>query len=465
MHFQQLISAARSLAPPKPFRHSRDEAAFQAEFIRTGYGFAVAITLAGTLISLAFIVLSKLSPAEASDSFGLNVLRSVVGLACALSFFSLLSDPGRALRNYLLTIFFPTATTLLGIGLLLTISRQDVLSQHALAQSTLALVIAAWMISAFCRLPLRQIIWMTSIASLANLWGLALYSPQQLPVMGIFLLLANLIAWSLSIHIEKRERVIWHQATRNRNAIRKAKHSVNRATVINTAQARLIRSVGHDIRQPLSSSGIYLGVVTRAAKQSADEVMEQNLARVKTCLRSVEGTLDRLLEIPSENDETNLETDRTNLARMFQDLRDIFEPQADRMGVTLRFTLSCETPLPVRTNERAMREVLSNILANALKYSAINAKRSTPSVVVGVVRFREMVRVDIIDNGVGIPSELHTRVFDEYYRAPSNATQVKGSGLGLAIVESMVQRLPDHRLRLRSCEAKGTRVKIYLPSA
>ncbi|MGB7183357.1 MAG: HAMP domain-containing sensor histidine kinase [Burkholderiaceae bacterium] len=464
MQAQHLKLAAKSLAPPKPFTHPRDEASFQSEYIRTGYGFAVAVTLVGTLMSLAFIVTAKLSPLDGTGSFELQLLRTIIGLACGLSFFSLLFDPERSLRNYRVTIFLPAFISLIGLGLLLFVPRPEAASAIAYGRSTLSLVIAVWLVSAFCRLPLKQIMAMTMTASILNLVGLYVHGVEHLPFFVIDLLLANLIVWTLTVQIEKRERLIWHQAMRSRNATRKAQNSAKQATVISNAQARLLRSVGHDIRQPLSSSGIYLGVVTRAAQQSANEVMEQNLARVRTCLRSVEGTLERLMEVPGDDNDLTLKTSRTDLSRIFQDLRDVFEPQADRLGVELRFTQSCSGPVLVRTNERAIREVLSNIVANSIKYSAIVSQRS-PSVVVGSVRIGDTVRVDVVDNGVGIPEELHTRIFDEYYRAPTIVERVRGSGLGLAIVESTIQRLPDHRLRLQSREAQGTRVKIYIPGA
>lgn len=456
--------AFQALTPPRPFSHHRDEAAFQTEYVRSGYGFAVAVTLMGTLMSLAFIVLARISPLDGTDSIELQLLRAIIGLSCALSLFSLLFDPERALRNYRVTIFLPAFIALIGLGVLLFIPRPESADAIAFGRSTLSLVIAVWLVSAFCRLPLTQIMIMTVAASLLNITGLYLQGVEHLPFFVLDLLLANLIVWTLTIQIEKRERLIWHQATRNRTAVRKAKRSAKQATVVNHAQARLIRSVGHDIRQPLSSSGIYLGVVTRAAQQSANEVMEQNLARVRTCLRSVEGTLERLLEVPGDDSDLQLATTRVDLSRLFNDLRDVFEPQADRLGVELRFSQSCADALPVRTNERAMREVLSNVVANALKYSAIATQRS-PTVMIGVVRVGNAIRIDVIDNGVGIPEELHTRVFDEHYRAPTVVERVRGSGLGLAIVESTIQRLADHRLRLQSREAQGTRVKIYLPCA
>lgn len=464
MQPHHFLHAFRALKPPRPFPHHRDEAAFQAEYIRTGYGFAVAVTLVGTLMSLAFIVLARISPLDGTGSFELQLLRTIIGLSCALSLFSLLFDPARALRNYHITIFLPAFISLIGLGLLLFVPRPETANAIAFGRSTLSLVIAVWLVSAFCRLPLRQIMTMTVAASLLNIAGLYMHGIEHLPFFVVDLLLANLIVWTLTIQIEKRERLIWHQASRSRSAVRKAKHSAKQATVVSNAQARLIRSVGHDIRQPLSSSGIYLGVVTRAAQQSANEVMEQNLARVRTCLRSVEGTLERLLEVPGDDSDLQLDTCRLDLSRLFNDLRDVFEPQADRLGVELRFAQACSDYLPVRTNERAMREVLSNVLANALKYSSIATQR-TPTVMLGVVRVGNSVRIDVIDNGVGIPEELHSRVFDEHYRAPTVMDRVRGSGLGLAIVESTIQRLADHRLRLQSRESEGTRVKIYLPCA
>ncbi len=464
MQLHPILGAARSLAPPQPFENSHDETQFRREYIHSGYGFAVAGTLLGALASIAFMAIAYLNPDIGGHSLYLQMLRAAIAVTSGLSFCFLLFDPERALRNYQLTISLPVFVALFGMGAVLFLPRPDEISTALMGRATLSFVLAIWLVSAFCRLPIRLIMAMTMLASILHVVGLWVQGTVNLPFFVLDLIIANFIVWVLATQIDKRERLIWHQANRTRNAMRIAKSSAHQANVMSEAQARLIRSVGHDIRQPLSSSGIYLGVVSRAARDAANESIEENLEKVRTCMRSIEDTLERLMEAPGTRTGAFLDTQRTDLSVVFDDLQDVFEPQAKKLGVTLHFTDACANKAVVRTNVRAMREVLSNLVANALKYSAIVTKRH-PKVMIGIARIGRTVRVDVLDNGVGIPHEMHTRVFDEYYRSPSVTDRVRGSGLGLSIVESMVQRLPDHRLRLKSQESSGTRVTVYLPAA
>jgi signal transduction histidine kinase len=464
LQFPSLLNAAKSFASPIPFENSHDEALFRRAYVESGYGFAVAGTLLGTLACLGFMLIAYLNPQIGGHSFFLQMLRALIAVSAGLSCCFLILDPVRALRNYHLTIFMPVFVALFGMGVVLFLPRPDEIASALMARSTLSFLLAVWLVSAFCRLPITLIMALTIGSSLLHLIGLAIQGAANLPFMILDLVIANCIVWVLGVQIEKRERIIWHQDNRTRNAMRVAKTSAHQANVATEAHARLMRSVGHDIRQPLSSSGIYLGVVSRNAERAANENLEENIEKVRTCMRSIEDTLERLMEVPGANSSPFLDTQRTDLSEVFSDLRDVFAPQAKQLGVTLHFTGAWEQSSIVRTNVRAMREVLSNLVANGLKYSSIVAERS-PKVVVGVTQIGNNIRVDIIDNGIGIPNELHTKVFDEYYRSPSVTEQVQGTGLGLAIVESTVQRLPDHRLRLKSQESLGTRVKVYLPAA
>ena len=226
-----------------------------------------------------------------------------------------------------------------------------------------------------------------------------------------------------------------------------------------------MQSIGHDIRQPLSSSSIYLSLVSSAARQSADQVVAANIERLAGCLRAVESTLNRMLDADVEHMiEADLTTNRADLSGLFNDLHHVFEPQAARLGIDLRFTALTTRPHLARTNESALLEILNNVISNALKYSAVR-QNGGGRVLVGVVTTCDAVRIDILDNGIGIEPSLHKRIFEEGYRTPDAVDKQDGAGLGLAIVESMVQRLPDHRLRLRSQPGEGTRIRLYLPLA
>ncbi len=466
MQFQHLLAASRFLTPAKPFNSPEDEKAFRKAYLRGGYGFAVAVMFVGTLMALAFIAISGLNPIDGSNSPELQALRAVIGLVCATSFLCLVLVPRWALDHHFLTVFIPSFVALAGLGLLLFMPRHEVVSPLAFGRSTLSLIIAIWLISAFCRLPLNQVMAMSLGASLFNLIGLQNLAVSHLSFFALDLLIANFTVWTLTIQIEKRERLLWYQSNKAQRALRRAERDANRATVLNQVQSRLMQSVGHDIRQPLSSGGIYLGLVGNEAAQIENRGIAAHVESLGGCLRAVESTLNRLLESNNRYAiESDLPTEKSTLVGIFKDLNHVFGPQAERLGVRLRFSRSSRQAHPVRTNEAAILEVLSNLISNALKYSSIREGKQPGAVLVGIVALADAVRIDVIDNGVGIAPDLHAQVFEEHFRAPQTVDQVSGAGLGLTIVESMIQRLPDHRLRLSSRPGLGTRIQIYLPAA
>lgn len=465
MKFHHLQAASRFLTPARPFDSARDEKAFQSDYLSGGYGFAVAVMIVGAVMALSFMTIAALDPIDGTNSFELQLLRGVIGIGCAMSFLALTFAPEWSLENHFLTVFTPSFIALGGLGLLLFLPRPEAASAVAFGRSTLSLIIAIWLISAFCRLPLKQVMAMSVAASLLNLVGLKHLSVTHLPFFATDLLIANFTVWALTIQIEKRERLLWFQTSRAQRAQARAERNASRATVLNQVQTRLMQSIGHDIRQPLSSSGIYLGLVSSAAAKAENQNIANNAERLGGCLRAVESTLNRLIDGQVETDaEHDLLTDRTTLTNVFQDLRHIFEPQAKNLGIQLRFTGACNVAHPVRSNDSALLEILGNLISNAIKYSSIHPNR-TGVVVVGVVSVGSAVRIDVIDNGIGIDASLHSRVFEEQFRVPAVTDIVPGAGLGLSIVESMVQRLPEHRLRLCSSPRTGTRIRLYLPCA
>ncbi|MGH1357817.1 MAG: sensor histidine kinase [Burkholderiaceae bacterium] len=466
MQFQHLLTASRFLTPARPFVLPEDEQAFRSAYRKGGYGFAVAVMFVGTIMAFAFIAISSLQPIDGSNSPELQLLRAVIGTACLSSFLTLVLTPKWALDHHFLTVFLPSFVALAGLGLLLFMPRHEVVSPLAFGRSTLSLIIAIWLISAFCRLPLKQIMAMSLGASLFNLIGLQNLDVTHLPFFALDLLIANFTVWTLTIQIEKRERLLWYQSNKAQRALVRAERDANRATVLNQVQTRLMQSVGHDIRQPLSSGGIYLGLVGNEAAQIANHDIAAHAESLGGCLRAVESTLNRLLE--SNNQcaiESDLPTEKSSLVGVFKDLNHVFVPQAERLGVELRFTRTSRQAHPVRTNEAAILEVLSNLISNALKYSSIRGDARSGAVIVGIASLGDTVRIDVVDNGVGIDPGIHSRVFEEYFRAPETTERVAGAGLGLTIVESMIQRLPEHRLRLSSAPGMGTKIQIYLPAA
>ena len=120
-------------------------------------------------------------------------------------------------------------------------------------------------------------------------------------------------------------------------------------------------------------------------------------------------------------------------------------------------------------DDRAQRppaacQILTNIIGNAIKYS--DPSKPEAVVVVGIAGLPNRARIDIIDNGMGIPSQHWEDVFQPFFQlGNAERDREKGLGLGLSIVKSIMQLLKEHRIDMRSTEGKGTRFSLDIPRA
>ena len=145
------------------------------------------------------------------------------------------------------------------------------------------------------------------------------------------------------------------------------------------------------------------------------------------------------------------------------ELMAMFGPQAQRRGLTLAAHVAADVPWLVRGDARHLRQILTNLIGNALKFTehgrvtldvALTAT-STPDVT--GLRFR------VSDTGVGIAPEHHQRIFDRFAQADDAVSRrYGGTGLGLAITRSLV-RLLGGRITVESALGRGSTFTIDLP--
>jgi signal transduction histidine kinase len=109
-------------------------------------------------------------------------------------------------------------------------------------------------------------------------------------------------------------------------------------------------------------------------------------------------------------------------------------------------------------NPLSIEEVITNLLFNAIKYTAQNGK-----VEINAKNEKGCVLVEIIDTGIGIPEEELPKVFDEFYRA-TNAKKIEkdGTGLGLSIVKQIIER-HNGKIWVDSKEGIGTKFNFTMP--
>jgi signal transduction histidine kinase len=213
---------------------------------------------------------------------------------------------------------------------------------------------------------------------------------------------------------------------------------------------RLLADVTHELRTPLT---IVQGNL-EALLDGLHPADPQHLAPILDETRVLSRLVDdlRILSL-AEAGALTLHRETTDIARLVSDTVASFRPQADGAGIDLVTEIEAELPHaeidPVR-----MREVLSNLLSNALRYTPRDG-----SVRVGASAAGRRLRVTVRDSGRGISAETLPHVFDRFYKSEES----RGAGLGLAIAKSLVVA-HGGEIEAKSEPGQGTEMQITLPN-
>jgi CheY-like chemotaxis protein/two-component sensor histidine kinase len=136
---------------------------------------------------------------------------------------------------------------------------------------------------------------------------------------------------------------------------------------------------------------------------------------------------------------------------------------AKSKGIRLKLRRPKAGPVAVYTDRALFSRLVGNLVTNAIKYSDPE-KGASRAVMVGIVPLSNRVRIDVIDNGVGIPKQHWKTIFEPFVQISNpERNRDKGLGLGLSIVASLLELLPEHRLDMRSVEGRWTRFSLEVP--
>ncbi|HEY0058890.1 MAG TPA: ATP-binding protein [Flavisolibacter sp.] len=186
----------------------------------------------------------------------------------------------------------------------------------------------------------------------------------------------------------------------------------------------------------------------------------------KRFLEKASKNVERLVHLIQDLDEiSRLERGELTLYKqnfVIQDLvRETFESlsiKADPSNIIFTIKKGCEQPLVVHADKGRIRQVLTNLIDNSIKYGKANGTISASMYKID----GENVLIEISDDGLGISEENVSRIFERFYRTPEGRSRdVTGSGLGLAICKHIIEA-HQHGMHVRSTEGVGTTIGFTL---
>jgi len=219
-------------------------------------------------------------------------------------------------------------------------------------------------------------------------------------------------------------------------------------------------NVAHDLKTPLTRLRNRCEAALRMAKTDADyrRVLEETIEESVGLIR----TFDALLMIArAESGQIRDGMAEFDIADVARDVGDLFEPLAEDKGLTLQVQASEHAT--VKGNRELVSQALANLVDNAIKYAAPDAKAANgerAGILVETGADKDQITLTVSDHGPGIPAGDRSRVVERFVRLEQSRSE-PGSGLGLSLV-SAVARLHGGELKLED-NAPGLTAQIALP--
>jgi PAS domain S-box-containing protein len=223
---------------------------------------------------------------------------------------------------------------------------------------------------------------------------------------------------------------------------------------LNEMKSRFVSMASHEFRTPLTTINSSAGLIQNYLDKGMLDKTPKHIERIRNSVRNLTSILNDFLSIEKlESGKININLIECNLCDIITEVIEEFD-QLKKRGQKIEINGSNE--LIILIDHSLIKNILINLISNALKYSPENGK-----VRVSFTDYENNILLEVSDNGIGIPESDKLKMFERFFRA-ANVTNIEGTGLGLTIVKRYLDLLGG-KIDFESEEGKGTTFKLIIP--
>jgi len=327
----------------------------------------------------------------------------------------------------------------LGSTILLSVMISGVLTAYAIATPLHKLATATCM--SFCTFPVI----IKSIFFMSN------------PVfhwLGIAAFLLLIFAYMFSLKLHELYLKILSQVEENRDLVTELQLEKQQLEKVSLEKTRFLAAASHDLRQPIQAMNLFISILS---SQLTEVQQKEILTKIEESNQSLSSLLEPLLDI------SRLDSGTITLQPEWVYIDDLFyriEQQYSDIAAEKQIALHCvSTSQHAFIDSTQLERILSNLVGNAVKYMKREGK-----IVLGLRKQKQGIRIEVWDNGQGVPESEQEKIFYEFYQIDNpERNRSKGIGLGLSIVKRLT-KLMGGQLTFRSTFGKGCYFGLYFPS-
>jgi PAS domain S-box-containing protein len=272
--------------------------------------------------------------------------------------------------------------------------------------------------------------------------------------------LAEIEIRELNANLEKKIEDRTHELEVSNLQLLNARFEADQA---NNAKSEFLSRMSHELRTPLNS---ILGFAQLLEMGALDPVQQKNVSHILRGGRHLLDLINEILDISRiEAGRISISLEPVEINGLINELLDSISPFARKKNIQIEFNHKPPATLYVRADRQRLKQVLLNLMNNAVKYNRDDGK-----VLIQTDRNKsnnnenELIRISVFDNGPGISSENLEKLFIPFERIGADHTDVEGTGLGLTVVKKLTELMSGH-VGVDSEEGMGSCFWVELPLA
>jgi PAS domain S-box-containing protein len=260
------------------------------------------------------------------------------------------------------------------------------------------------------------------------------------------------------VEAEAAERAARRAAEEARAAAEAARRAAEDA---NRTKAEFLATMSHELRTPLTAVVGYTELLSDEIVGPVTPLQREHLARVKASSEHLLILIEDLLAFARiEAGKEQVRREPVDVAAVVEDACSIVAPLAAKRGLPVRVEAPAPGALVLESDAHKVRQVLVNLLANAVKFTERGAVTLT------VAAGAEDVTFTVSDTGPGIPAEHQDHIFDAFWQVDQRLTRrVGGTGLGLAVARQLARFLGGDVILAESTIGVGSRFVAVVPAS
>ncbi|WP_286975806.1 ATP-binding protein [Pseudomonas sp.] len=227
------------------------------------------------------------------------------------------------------------------------------------------------------------------------------------------------------------------------------------------SKSRFLSSMSHELRTPLNAIQGFAQLIEVDAQERENAQQEADYAReIINASRHLAALVDDVLDLSSiENRPQQLQMQPVKIAGVLHGCAELILPELQQRGLRIDVQVPADSALCVQADARRLRQVLLNLLSNAMKYS-----RESGLITLGYEMRSDCVRLWVEDDGVGLSEEQQQQLFQPFQRLGRESSTIPGTGIGLVLSRELAQ-LMGGEIGFRSEEGQGSCFWVDLQSA